>query len=181
MYELYILQYDRIDISEGIDVNLKNASKECDICHYWYFKDIGFKYDSYLCNGCHDLMQKAMNFNDVTIVYVKESAYRIHFWYMSKDDAINTMNNSNLNEKRGVLLNFFSLIYKKWVIQLTIRKTRDVILNRAKDYYENDKEILKQQARNKYRNLPEEEKIKRERENMEEIHIIICLKKKNKN
>ena len=112
-----------------------------------------------------------MNFNDVTIVYVKESAYRIHFWYMSKDDAINTMNNSNLNEKRGVLLNFFSLIYKKWVIQLTIRKTRDVILNRAKDYYENDKEILKQQARNKYRNLPEEEKIKRERERIWKKYI----------
>ena len=37
-----MLEYDRIDISEGIDVNKTNASKECDICHYWYFKDIGF-------------------------------------------------------------------------------------------------------------------------------------------
>ena len=54
-------------------------SKECDICHYCYFKDIGFKYEPYLCNGCHDLMQKAMSFNDVAIVYVKGSAYRIHF------------------------------------------------------------------------------------------------------
>ena len=48
-------------------------------------------------------MQKAMSFNDVAIVYVKGSAYRIHFWYMSKNDAISIMNNSNLNEKRGVL------------------------------------------------------------------------------
>ena len=32
----------------------QNASKECDICHYWYFEDIGFKYEPYLCNGCHD-------------------------------------------------------------------------------------------------------------------------------
>ena len=40
-----MLQYDRIDISEGIDVNKRNASKECDICYYWYFKDIGFKYE----------------------------------------------------------------------------------------------------------------------------------------
>ena len=48
-------------------------------------------------------MQKAINFNDVVIVYVNESGYRIHFWYMSKNDAINIMNNSNLNEKRGVL------------------------------------------------------------------------------
>ena len=48
-------------------------------------------------------MQKAMSFNDVAIVYVKGSAYRIHFWYMSKDDAISIMNNSNLIDKKGVL------------------------------------------------------------------------------
>ena len=46
-----MLEYDRIDISEGIDIHKKNASKECDICHYRYFKDIGFKYEPYLCNG----------------------------------------------------------------------------------------------------------------------------------
>ena len=51
-----MIEYDRIDISEGIDVNKTNASKECDICHYWHFKDIGFKYEPYLCNGCHDLI-----------------------------------------------------------------------------------------------------------------------------
>ena len=58
----------------------------------------------YLCNGCHDLMQKAMNFNNVAIVSVKESDYRIHFWYMSKDGAINVMKISDLN--------FFFIIYK---------------------------------------------------------------------
>ena len=74
-----MLQYNKIDISEGIDVNKTNASKECDICHYWYFKDSGFKYEPYLCNHCLDLMQKAMGFNDVAVVYVKGSAYGIHF------------------------------------------------------------------------------------------------------
>ena len=98
-----MLEYDRINSSEGIDVNKTNLAKECDICHYWYFKGIAFKYESYLCNGCHDLMQKAISFNDAAIVYVKGSAYRIHFWYMSKDDAINIMNGSNLADKRGVL------------------------------------------------------------------------------
>ena len=98
-----MLEYDRIGISEGIDVNKTSASKECDILHYYYFKDIGFKYELFLCNGCHDLMQKDMSFNNVAIVYVKRSAYRIHFWYMSKDDAINIMNGSNLVDKRGVL------------------------------------------------------------------------------
>ena len=98
-----MLEYDRIDISEGIDVNKTNASKECDICQFWYFKDIGFEYEPYLCNGCHDLMQKATSFNDVAIIYVKGSAYTIHFWYMSKDDAITITSNSNLVDKKGVL------------------------------------------------------------------------------
>ena len=98
-----MLEYDRIDISEGIDVNKTNASKECDICHYWYFKDIDFKYEPYLCNGCHDLMQKTMSFNNIAIVYVKRSDYRINFWYTSRDDAINVMNGSNLVDKGGVL------------------------------------------------------------------------------
>ena len=75
-----MLEYDRIDISEGIDLNKTSASKECDICHYWYFKDIGLMYEPYLCKDYHDLMQKAMSFNDVAIVYVKGRAYRIHFW-----------------------------------------------------------------------------------------------------
>ena len=96
-----MLEYHRIEISEGTDVNETSASKECNICHYWCFKDIGFKYEPYLCNGCHDLMQKAMSFNDVAIVYVKESGYRIHL--MNSNDAINIMNNSNLIEKEDLL------------------------------------------------------------------------------
>ena len=98
-----MLEYDRTDISEGINVTKTNASKECDICHYWCFKDIGFKYEPYLCNSCHDLMQKAISLNDVAFIYVKESAYRIHFWYMSNDDAISIMNNSNLADKKAAL------------------------------------------------------------------------------
>ena len=98
-----MLEDDRTDISEGIDVNKTSLTNESDICHYLYFKDIGFKYEPYLCNGCHDLMQKAMSFNNVAIVYVKGNAYRINFWYMSKNDAINIMNGSNLVDKCGVL------------------------------------------------------------------------------
>ena len=94
-----MLEYERIDISEGIDVNKTNLSKECDICHYWYFKNIGSKYEPYLCNGCHDLMQKAMSFDHIAVVYVKGNAYRIYFWYISKDDAINITIGSNLVEK----------------------------------------------------------------------------------
>ena len=56
-------------------------------------------------------MQKAMGFNNIAIVYIKENAYRIHFWYMSKDDAMNIMTGPNLVDERGVLSNFF-IIYK---------------------------------------------------------------------
>ena len=66
-------------------------------------KDIGFKYEPYLCNSCHDLMEKAMSFDNVAIVYIKGNASRIHFWYMCKDDATNIMNDSNLIDKIGVL------------------------------------------------------------------------------
>ena len=98
-----MLKYDRINISEGIDINKTNTSEECKICHYWYFKNIDFKYERHLCNGCHSLMQKVVSFNDVAIVYAKGSAYRIRFWYISKDDAINIMHNSHLIDKMGVL------------------------------------------------------------------------------
>ena len=111
-----MLEYDRIDISEGIDINKTNASKECEMCHYWYFLDRGFKCEPYLCYDCHDLMQKAMNFNDVAIVSIKGNDYRIHFWYMSKYDAINIMNNFSLREKKEYY-NFFLTIYKRSVEQ----------------------------------------------------------------
>ena len=94
-----MLEYDRIDISQRIDIYKTIASKECDVRHFWYFKDIGFKYESHLCSGCQNLMQKAMSFNDVANVAI----HNIHFWYMSKDDAISIMNNSNLVDKKGVL------------------------------------------------------------------------------
>ena len=48
-------------------------------------------------------MQKAMSFNDVAVIYVKGNAYRTHFWYMSKDDAISIINISNLINKKGTL------------------------------------------------------------------------------
>ena len=100
-----MLEYDKIDISEGIDTDKSSVSKECSICHYWYFSDKNFNYNPYLCNGCHDLMQKALK--KVAIVSIKGNDYRIHFSYISKYDAITLMTNSNLNDKKRVLKFFF--------------------------------------------------------------------------
>ena len=66
-----LLEYDWIDFSDRIDV-------ECDNCHYWYFWNIEFLFEPYVCNGFHDLMQKTLNFNDIATVSVKGSDYIIH-------------------------------------------------------------------------------------------------------
>ena len=104
-----MLEYNRIDISEEIGINKTNASKEYIICHDQYFENIRFDIREDIHIGCHDLKQKAISFNDVTIVYVKGSAYRIHFWYMRKNDAISIMNNFDWIDKIGVLQVFFLL------------------------------------------------------------------------
>ena len=54
-----MLQYERIDASEEIDVNKTKPSKQCKLFHYWFFKDIGFKFEEHVCNRCHDLLTMA--------------------------------------------------------------------------------------------------------------------------
>ena len=93
-----VLDFDRIDISEGIDTNKKSASKECNICHYWYFLDKNFNYELYLCNWCHDLMQKAMSLMMLLLSLLKEMSETTYY-----------------------------------------HRNREVILNKAKDYYGNNK------------------------------------------
>ena len=89
---------DRIDISETIDVNKTDFLCKCIICHCWYFLNIDFKFQSEACNGCHDLIQKAMNFN-VAIATVKRNDYRIRCLHMSKDKTINLLRNADLTEQ----------------------------------------------------------------------------------
>ena len=98
-----MLEYDRIDVSEGIDDNKANLSKGCMLCHYWYLLDKNFSYGPYLCDGCYNIMQKSIKFKNIAIVHVKKSVYRIYFLYMSKRDAKKIINNSNLSDKKSVL------------------------------------------------------------------------------
>ena len=55
-----MLYYDRRDIFKGVEINKTSASKECDICHYWYFLDEGFQFQRYVRNGCHDIWMMPM-------------------------------------------------------------------------------------------------------------------------
>ena len=89
-----MIPYERIDVSEGIDINKLVKSKECMICHYWYFKDIGYKYDPYVCNECHDLLMIVYDLNDFMISNIKVLDYRCYVFNMSKNDAIKLLNNS---------------------------------------------------------------------------------------
>ena len=59
--------FDRIDVSEATDVNKTSASKECDICRYWYFLKYDFKFQRNVCDRCHDLLMMSMNFSDISI------------------------------------------------------------------------------------------------------------------
>ena len=59
--------FDRIGDSEEIDINKIRASKECDICYYWYFLNYSFKFQPYVCNRSHDLLMMSMNLNDIAI------------------------------------------------------------------------------------------------------------------
>ena len=51
-----MLEHGKIDISEGIDDDMSNKSKECMLCHYWYFLHKNFSYGPYLCDGCYNIM-----------------------------------------------------------------------------------------------------------------------------
>ena len=81
-----MLYYDRNDISEGIDSTESNKSRECMICHYWFFNH-GFKFQDYVCNGCHDLKMLSVNISDIVITTVKNVGYCCIIYNISKSEA----------------------------------------------------------------------------------------------
>ena len=98
-----MLVYEKFDISDGIDVDKSDKSKECMLCHYWYFLDKNFNYGPYLCDKYYNMMQKCNKPKNIVIVHVKESVYRSCFLFMSKREAKKLMTNSDLTDKKGVL------------------------------------------------------------------------------
>ena len=97
-----MLYCDRIDISEWIDVNKTSKSKEFDICHYWNFLNKGFKFLPNVSNRCHALLI-SMNLSDIVILNIKGSDYCCISSRMSKNEAINVMENADLTEKSRAL------------------------------------------------------------------------------
>ena len=66
-----MLQCEKIDVSEGVDTNKTSASKECMLCHYWNFNDVGFKFELHVCNKCHDVLMIAYELKNIAILNVK--------------------------------------------------------------------------------------------------------------
>ena len=94
-----MLQYERIYVLERIDVNKSNKSKECMLCHYWLFKDKGFKFQPYACNRCHDLSMMVYDVDNFMILNIKGVDYRCFVCNISKYRAIKLLNNSQLDNK----------------------------------------------------------------------------------
>ena len=86
-----MLPYDRIDVSEGIDVNKTKESKECDICHYWYFLDKGFKFQADVCNGCHDVLMMSMNLSNIAILNIHGAGSQCIISGTSKSEAVSLL------------------------------------------------------------------------------------------
>ena len=97
-----MLRYQKIDISEGIDVNKTSVSKECELCHYCFFKDIGFKFEEHVCNKCHYLLTIAYSLKDIAILNAKGATFRCILMGISKNEGLKRLNNS-VTYDRGVL------------------------------------------------------------------------------
>ena len=103
-----MLYYERIDISKGIVLAKGNNSKECMICHYWFFNH-GFKFQDSVCNGCHDLTMLNAHISDIAIITIKNVDYRCNIHNISKSEAINLLENSLLEDRENIVL-IFSLL-----------------------------------------------------------------------
>ena len=73
--------------------------KKCMVCHYWYFKDIGYKYERHVCNKRHDLLMVVYDLKNFIISNIKCVDYRCCIFNISKNDAINLLNNSWLDNE----------------------------------------------------------------------------------
>ena len=89
-----MLQYQKCHASEGIDVNKTSASNECKLCHYWFFKDIGFKFEKHDCNKRHDLLTIAQSLKDIAILSAKGATFRCILMGISKNEGLKRLNNS---------------------------------------------------------------------------------------
>ena len=99
-----MLEYDKIDISEDIDINkYEETSRECSLCKFYYFLNKNLKYGPYLCDGCYDMFMKTVSLQNLTIINHNGNYYRFIFTFMSKKDAYNLIKNAVILGEKGAL------------------------------------------------------------------------------
>ena len=96
-----MLNFDRIAVSEGVDVKKTSALKECDIIHYLYFLNKNFKFQANFSNRCHDLLMMSMSLSDIATLNINGSDYHFIISRISKNEDINLMRNPDLTQKKG--------------------------------------------------------------------------------
>ena len=94
-----MIHCDRIDVSEGIDINKISLSKEFVICQYQYFLDEGFKFQSDVCNGCLYVLMISVNLNDILILSINGINQHCIISKISKNEAVTLLQNTELTEK----------------------------------------------------------------------------------
>ena len=98
-----MLEYDRIDISEGIDIKkCKETSRECSLCKFYYFLDKNVKYGPYLCDDCC-MSMKAVSMKNLAIINHNGNHYCVNFTFMSKKDAYNLIKNAIIMGEKGTV------------------------------------------------------------------------------
>ena len=99
-----MLEYDRIDISEGIDIKkCKETSRECILCKFYYFLDKNLKYGPYLCDGCYDMSMKTNSMQNLAIINHNGNHYRVNFVFMTKKDTFNLIKNTVIIDKGNII------------------------------------------------------------------------------
>ena len=99
-----MLEYGRIDLSEGIDIKkCKETSRKCSLCKFYYFLDKNFNYEPYLCNGCYDMSLKAISMQNLAIINHNGNHYRVNFAFSSKKDASNLIKSAVIVGEKGTL------------------------------------------------------------------------------
>ena len=71
-----MLQYRKIDVSEGINTNKTSLSKKCMLCHYWHFEDVGFKFEPHVCSKCHNILMTAYELQKIAIFNIEVFDFR---------------------------------------------------------------------------------------------------------
>ena len=93
-----MLNYNRIYIRKGIDSTKGSSSKECMICHYWFFLH-GFNFQESTCNGCHDMTMLSINLSNIVIITVKNVDYRCIIHNISKYKTIKILESAALEDR----------------------------------------------------------------------------------